>query len=290
MSDRAVDYSRMHHLVRRASTAFARSTLPLRMRHVDSLGRGARVQGRPYIENSGRIQIGNDFRMWCRPIRSHLVARGGGIIAIGNDVTIGSGAAIAAEARVEIRNNVSIGPGVMIMDTDFHDVREHGRSSSTAPVVIEDGVRIGSNVTILKGTHVKSGARLADGSVIAGVVEAGASTAGIHRRLADVPRTASAGRREHADIFTDVSDVVRATFGWSDDIQPADGPDRISGWDSLGSLRLLLALEDEFQVTLPDGALCQVENVAQLCNAVRAAVAHAGEDGGSRGSVGGGDR
>jgi acetyltransferase-like isoleucine patch superfamily enzyme/acyl carrier protein len=290
MTDREPEYSRVHQVVRRAALAFARTTLPLRMRHIDSVGRGARIQGRPYIENSGHIRIGDHFRMWCRPIRSHLVARCGGVITIGNDVTIGSGAAIAAEARIEIRNDVSIGPGVMIMDTDFHDVRQHGRASSTAPVIIEDGVRIGWNVTILKGTQVKCGSRVIDGSVIAGIVEAGVSTSGIHRRIADVPRRSPAGRREHADIFTDVSAVVRRTFAWSHDIQPEDGPAQIAGWDSLGSLRLLLALEEEFQITFPDEGLSRVEDVAQLCSAVSVAVAHGQEGWGSPASTTDGDR
>jgi acyl carrier protein len=48
---------------------------------------------------------------------------------------------------------------------------------------------------------------------------------------------------------------------------PAHGPAEIPGWDSLGALRLLLALEEEFGVVLPD-TLGSARSVLELRDVV----------------------
>ena len=60
--------------------------------------------------------------------------------------------------------------------------------------------------------------------------------------------------------------VVAETFGIAPP-DPADGPSRIPAWDSLGALRLLMALEEEFQVVLPD-TVAEAKSVLDLCDAV----------------------
>ena len=40
-----------------------------------------------------------------------------------------------------------------------------------------------------------------------------------------------------------------------------------AAWDSLGALRLLMALEEEFQVVLPD-TVAEAKSVLDLCDAV----------------------
>jgi acetyltransferase-like isoleucine patch superfamily enzyme len=74
---------------------------------------------------------------------------------------------------------VSIGEVAMIMDTNFHGSDDVTAQSETAPVVIEDDVRIGDNVTILKGAHIGRGARIASGSVVSGRIPANALAAGV---------------------------------------------------------------------------------------------------------------
>ena len=84
-----------------------------------------------------------------------------GILIIGNNVGI-SATAIVCWNKIEIGNNVRIGGGSVIYDTDFHslDCRERTaipeiiENIQTAPVIIKDNVFIGANSTILKGVTI----------------------------------------------------------------------------------------------------------------------------------------
>jgi len=257
-----------HRLAHRASLLVNRTVTHVRLRRATSVGCNPRVTGTPYIENWGTLEIGVSFTLSSAPVQSHLVVRPGGAIVIGDNVTIGSGVAIASEHRIEIGDNVSIGANVMIMDTDFHDVRDFDRPGSTAPVVIEPGATIGSNVIILKGTHVLAGVRVADGNVVTGTLRA---TPPRDRQTA-CALTAS-GKSAGLDILMRVTGVVAGTFDTADAPRPEDGPLQIAGWDSLGTLRLLLAIEDEFGIAVPDGVMCEVSSVADLANAVHAQLA-----------------
>ena len=49
------------------------------------------------------------------------------------------------------------------------------------------------------------------------------------------------------------------------------GPDDFAAWDSLGSLRLLLAIEDEFGLRLAEQEMVRVRTVADLAAAVQCA-------------------
>ena len=124
-----IEGSRIHRLLHRATIALRERSAPLLLRGVDWLGHGARVDGVPFVESFGAITIGDDFRLSSTPDQSHLVTGRDGVITIGDHVSIGPGAAIAAELRVTIGSGVQIGPYALIMDTDFHDVenmRERG--------------------------------------------------------------------------------------------------------------------------------------------------------------------
>ena len=182
MSDQ-VEGSRIHRLLHRATLSVREHTARVRLRGVDWLGQGARVDGIPFVESFGAITIGNDFRLSSTPDQSHLVTGRDGVITIGDRVSIGPGAAIAAELRVIIGNGAQIGPYTMIMDTDFHDVENRRASSAAPPVVIEDDVRIGGRVTILKGVRLGRGAWIAAGSVVSRAVPAGAFAAGVPARV-----------------------------------------------------------------------------------------------------------
>lgn len=182
MSDQVAG-ARIHQLLHRATLSFRERAARVRLRGVDWLGRGARVDGIPFVESFGAITIGNDFRLSSTPDQSHLVTGRDGVITIGDRVSIGPGAAIAAELRVIIGNGAQIGPYTMIMDTDFHDVENMRASSAAQAVVIEDDVRIGGRVTILKGVRIGRGAWIAAGSVVSRAVPAGAFAAGVPARV-----------------------------------------------------------------------------------------------------------
>lgn len=91
-------------------------------------------------------------------------------ITIGDDVGI-SGATISARKRIIIGNNVLIGTGALITDSDSHPLKTDGNGREghivSKEIVIEDDVFIGARSIILKGVTVGKGAVIGAGSVVA---------------------------------------------------------------------------------------------------------------------------
>ncbi len=148
-----------------------------------SLGDDANITGSPVIENRGRIDIGSRFSFSSHPRISHIVTARSGRVIIGNDVSIGCGAAITSEAEISIGNGVHIGRNVMVLDTDFHEVSNMHSRGVAQPIVIERGVRIEDDVIVLKGSRIGEGARIGEGSVVSGVIPAGAFATGVLARI-----------------------------------------------------------------------------------------------------------
>jgi acetyltransferase-like isoleucine patch superfamily enzyme len=175
--------SSAHDLLHRGARGVDHAVSRLLLGAADAVGASPVVRGHPMIQNLGVMRIGDRFRLCSSPEESHLVTQPRARLEIGDDVSIGSGAAIAAEEHVRIGDRVSIGDVVMIMDTNFHGTDDFMSASETSPVVIEDDVVIGSQVTILKGSRIGRGARIAPGSVVAGVIPAGALAGGVLARV-----------------------------------------------------------------------------------------------------------
>lgn len=96
-------------------------------------------------------------------------------IEIGNDVFIGGGAKfVASESSIVIGNKVMFGPNVSIVGGNHNiktigrflfDVKEK-RPQDDQPVIVEDDVWVGTNVTILKGVRVGRGSVVGAGAVV----------------------------------------------------------------------------------------------------------------------------
>jgi acetyltransferase-like isoleucine patch superfamily enzyme len=94
-------------------------------------------------------------------------------LSIGDNVGL-SCTAIVCHKSVVIKDNVRIGGGVVIYDTDFHSLNLEERITSpekienikTAEVVIENGVFIGAHSIILKGVTIGENAIVGAGSVV----------------------------------------------------------------------------------------------------------------------------
>ena len=87
--------------------------------------------------------------------------------------------------RVEIGRKVYVSENVSIRDSDNHTLMYDGKTSTniSAPIVIEDNVWIGMNVTILKGVHIGTGAVIAAGAVVTKDVPAGCLAAGVPAKV-----------------------------------------------------------------------------------------------------------
>jgi len=257
-----------HSLLRTVSQGARGLWAKQALKRAQRLGRGPRVLGTPYVENHGTLHIGDDFTLANEPIVSHLVVGAGATLTIGHRVSIGHGAAVACTQAITLEDDVVLGPLVMIMDTDFHDVTSMDQESKTAPVIIEAGARIGANAVLLKGTHIGKNAIVAPGSVVSGTVVAGSSVGGVPARALREKSHGARAPLDRAEATERVTRIIAETFHVPRAVTLDDGPATLAGWDSLGVLRLLVTLEDELGVTVDAAKLAAAKTVGEVVAAV----------------------
>ncbi len=57
---------------------------------------------------------------------------------------------------------------------------------------------------------------------------------------------------------TQVIDIIAATFSIEGaSLQPSSGPHDIPGWDSAGHMRMIMELEDAFDLEIPDDQIAR---------------------------------
>lgn len=235
-----------------------RALARLVLRGATRVGRDARVRGLAHVENLGELVVGDGLRLAALPVRSHLVVAPGARLTLGHDVHVGHGVAIACHAAVTVGDGARLGPYVMVMDTDFHEAGDHASAGQARPVRIGAGARLGARVTVLRGSSVGDGARVLPGSVVSGDVPAGAVVGGVPARV-----LAGGGAPADRDVAS-AAEVLARTFGLASPPPPHAQPAQVPGWDSLGALKLLLALEEAFDVTLVEDELARVRCVGDL--------------------------
>lgn len=164
-------------------TFWAKITLPLKGKC--TIGENLRVRGRIFVSNYGEIKIGNNVTInsadWSNPIgagsKTYFQVAPSGYIKIGDNSGV-SNIAITSQIGVEIGNNVLLGSGVKIYDTDFHPIiasyrygsKKDDSKTMCKKVVIEDGAFIGAGSFILKGSRVGKNSVVGAGSVVSGII------------------------------------------------------------------------------------------------------------------------
>lgn len=128
-------------------------------------GRLVSVNGRPKIQNQGKVILGDRVRIWSTITQAKLFIGSKGKLEIGNESRI-NGVHINASTNVYIGNNVRIAPYTIILDDDFHDVNDHFGDGKSAPVYVSDDVWIGTRAMILKGVKIGKGAVVAASAVV----------------------------------------------------------------------------------------------------------------------------
>ena len=134
-----------------------------------------------YVLRGGSFSIGSNLTMTNgiegNPIgcynRCTFFVDKGATLNIGSNLGI-SQAAIICHLNIIIGNNVKIGGGACIYDTDFHSLVPELRINSKTdifnkikiPVVIEDNVFIGAHAIILKGVRIGQNSVIGAGSVV----------------------------------------------------------------------------------------------------------------------------
>ena len=135
-------------------------------RKCTSVGPWGRIEGHVQINNGGEIHLGEKVRIRGTHLPVELGSLPGGVLEIGDQTYINSGASICAQESVKIGAKCAIGNQALIMDTDFHSIGDHMQPGIARPVVIEDDVWLAARVTVLKGVTIGRGAIVAAGAVV----------------------------------------------------------------------------------------------------------------------------
>jgi acetyltransferase-like isoleucine patch superfamily enzyme len=175
------DLRQLAPLARKAREATA-ARWQLRRRGA-SLGANVRVRGRVYVQNNGRISIGDRAHFDARTVPIELVAFSGGELTIGARTYVNYGSSFAATRRIAIGADCLFGPYVNVTDNDFHDLRDRARQPEPQPVTIGDSVWIGTRAIILPGVSIGDGAVIGAGSVVTKDVPPNGVVAGNPARL-----------------------------------------------------------------------------------------------------------
>jgi len=155
------------------------------------IGKDFNVIGSVSIFGPGKISVGDNFCMTngcaINPISSNLngtfyTDSSEAQIIIGNNVGMSS-TRMWIHDRLIIGNNVKIGGGVLLIDTDCHPMNYEVRRTSnagteSAPIVIEDDVWVGAQSIILKGVTIGARSIIGAGSVVTKDIPADCIAAG----------------------------------------------------------------------------------------------------------------
>lgn len=163
---------------------------PLFVGRCDSVGKRFSLMKIPDAQNQTHITFGDDVRL-----QGHLGVSSGRVfdrpeLAFGDRVTIGPLVFITASKEIRVGNDVHIGGGSRLLDTDGHPKDTKSRIADDPPPADEiKSIQIGSNVTIgrksiiLKGVTIGDGAKVGVSSVVVANVPANAVVAGNPARL-----------------------------------------------------------------------------------------------------------
>lgn len=120
-----------------------------------------------------KATIGKNFRL-----ESNAKVRviNGGILEIGENCFINCNSYITVEGKTTIKDNVLIGPNVMIFDHD-HDYKSckgiRNSRNITGEIYIGNNVWIGAGSIILRGAYIEDDAVIAAGSIVKNRVKSG---------------------------------------------------------------------------------------------------------------------
>ena len=149
------------------------------LRRCSSVGARPRVWGSVRVDNRGTISIGPRIRIRAVPWACEIAAGDGALLEIGESTFINAGVSISASRHVRIGDACEIGPGVLIMDNDFHRAGDLTLRPPSRPVRIGNRVWIGARAIVLKGVTVGDDAIIAAGSVVTSDVPAHSVVGGV---------------------------------------------------------------------------------------------------------------
>src|SRR5688572_9138603 len=107
------------------------------LRKATRLGKMVSVNGKPIIDNQGEMIFGDEVRVWSPIVRAQLYTGKKGKLIVGRNARL-NGVHIDARELVQIGENVRIAPYTIILDSDFHDTKDHFSDGASSAVIIEN--------------------------------------------------------------------------------------------------------------------------------------------------------
>jgi len=135
------------------------------LRDCTKVGKLVSVHGKPIIDNQGEMFIADEVRIWSPIVQAKLYTGKNGKLVVGRNSRL-NGVHIDVRQLVQIGENVRIAPYAIILDSDFHDLKDHFAEGTSRPVIIEDDVWIATRAMILKGVTIGKGSVIAAGAVV----------------------------------------------------------------------------------------------------------------------------
>jgi len=115
-------------------------------------------------------------------------------VSIGDGTFVNNGTVVSARSAVTIGRRCQIAPGVILMDSDFHDPSDLTRSGECRPIVVGDNVWLATRAMVLKGVTVGQGAVVAAGAVVTKDVPPYTLVAGVPARAIRILRAPESRR------------------------------------------------------------------------------------------------
>ena len=146
-----------------------------------TLGSRVRVFGKVIVRPWGTIVMGDRVRFMADVLPTEVGVGANGELRIGTNVFVNYGSSIGVTKKVTIGDDVLIGTGCIIIDSDFHRTEPDRRNEmdEAMPITIEDNVWLGNRVIVHKGITIGKDSVVAAGSIVTKDIPPGQIWAGV---------------------------------------------------------------------------------------------------------------
>jgi maltose O-acetyltransferase len=156
---------------------------PWYLRDVTQLEPGVRTVGRPRIDNQGYLAIGRGTVLRSVNVPVELATGPRGRLTIGRDVSLNYGVSIGCLGQVDLGDRCRLGPYVMLVDSDFHDLYDRDVRPAPRPVRLAEDVWVGAKACIMPGVTIGRGAVVGTAAVVLRDVAPFTVVAGVPARV-----------------------------------------------------------------------------------------------------------
>jgi acetyltransferase-like isoleucine patch superfamily enzyme/acyl carrier protein len=241
-------------------------------------GRGFLVYGRLSVRGPGTVIFGDNVAIYGRV--TPWTYADDAVIRVGNHSSL-EGTRFGCKSSIAVGSDCILAEA-RIADWDFHSVHANRHDPAApirvAPVQIEDNVWIGADTGIMPGTVIGRDSVVSFGAVCAGRYPQGVVLAGNPARVAaKIPAASSEPPATEATLSrvqrslpprgssVEIETVIARALGI-----PVESVDEslefraISEWDSMGHLRLVVALGEALGVAIDDELAVELTSVPAI--------------------------